>query len=151
MPSREILKVLEQHVELMEGECSCGFATCYPAHKAAMLEPVIERLLAAERAPMECGHPKACWMPQMISCPGPIPHEPEEFCECCESRCLACAQLKAEREKAREMCAVVASDPYIDEIKAHPDDPPSMVGEKIAKAIRQLKLTAPSSAEEGKK
>ena len=51
------------------------------------------------------------------------------------------ALLAAEREKVREMCAAVASDPYIDEIRAFANDPPSTVGEKIAKAIRQLDLT----------
>ena len=51
---------LEKHSEHPQGHCNCGFCVCGPLHQAAMLAPEIERLLADERKPMECGHPRAC-------------------------------------------------------------------------------------------
>ena len=55
----------------------------------------IERLLADEREPIECGHPKAClaWR-NVIATQG----EPGEVCG--QRYCSACA----ERERVREMC-----------------------------------------------
>jgi len=61
---------------------------------------VIERLLTDEREPMECGHPKACWIGEQVwkgesdAVPG------KEATWTVAPYCSACV----EREKVREMC-----------------------------------------------
>ena len=58
--------------------------------------PHVERLLADEREPMECGHPKACLVQREISNieknEGPL--NDTEYCSAC-----------VERERVRERCA----------------------------------------------
>ncbi|KKL61143.1 hypothetical protein LCGC14_2198250 [marine sediment metagenome] len=109
----------------------------------------IERLLADERQPMECGHPRACLKLtdeeeklllgyQAAPCSGAeTSHELRQKWQ----KCSACA----ERERVREMCAAVAKD-FCDE-----SEPGNSVSVKYLEdkygtldalqAIRQLDLT----------
>ena len=65
---------------------------------AISIAPEIERLLAAEREPMKCGHPKACLVP-IEGTIGILYANPEP-----NEQCSVCIQLEAERERVREMC-----------------------------------------------
>jgi len=109
----------------------------------------IERLLAAEREPMECGHPKACWheatLPTTLS-----------VCKWCLSLNLLEKVYQhagsIEREKVREMCAEVAKD-FCDE--SVPESPVSVqyLTDKYGtleaeQAIRQLDLTKDEGSQE---
>ncbi len=119
-----IENILEKHQPHPEGYCNCGFCVCGFLHQAAMLAPEIERLLAEERKPMECGHPKACLSPITVEYRDGTLEDAQE--------CSFCVQLKVEREKVRELCLKAAW------------------GTRGADAIRQLDLTkdlAPSMEE----
>ncbi|KKL84918.1 hypothetical protein LCGC14_1959970, partial [marine sediment metagenome] len=138
-------------------------------HLFANIQPngcLVCALLADERKPMECGHPKACWVqpePEReeifhevthdmamdagdMSLEGqPMPetiwHEKEPYCSAC-----------AEREKVREMCAKYLekqaaecadfADKETGEVRAAWNRGESWY-EDSADAIRQLDLTAP--------
>ena len=99
----------------------------------------IERFLAAEREPMECGHPKACLVEREITNieknEGPL--DDTEYCSAC-----------AERERVREMCAEI---PKIWGFKAIDSEVFKSEGIRtvvigmcdfIEREIRQLDLTA---------
>ncbi|KKK85045.1 hypothetical protein LCGC14_2777210, partial [marine sediment metagenome] len=100
--------------------------------------PHVVRLLADEREPMECGHPRACWVELKAEAP-------DGSMQGYAAECSACAG----REKVREMCALVAEE-ECDKVPGPDSDWPSRIGD----AIRQLDLTkelAPSSTEEKEK
>ena len=100
----------------------------------------IEHLLADEREPMECGHPKACLVQREISNieknEGPL--NDTEYCSAC-----------VEWERVREMCAEEAQSRCL---RVMDGDSPCKRCRQCASvvAIRQLDLTVPSSTEEGK-
>ncbi len=117
------------------------------------IKAIIERLLAAERKPMECGHPRACLSPITVEYRDGTLEDAQE--------CSFCVQLKAEREKVRETCAnvsMIAAALYCGVPKRvrHAIEAEGYVQEHwesvfasiVADKIRQLGLTAPSSTEE---
>ena len=98
-------------------------------------KPIVKRLLADERKPMECRHPKACLVQREISNieknEGPL--NDTEYCSVC-----------AERERVREMCAVLAGKTLVEELT------PQKIVRIVMEAIRQLDLTkdlAPNTEE----
>jgi len=136
---------------------------------AAISAKEIERLLAAEREPMECGHPKACLVPEhffeaMKPCNKPYD---VYVCEICgqnmhkhtdgggtawimKEYCSACD----EREKVRGMC-VEFLERYHGSLHEHQSvDAPlerSIVYESpkdVANKIRQLDLTKDEGSQE---
>ena len=99
-------------------------------------------LLTNERKPMECGHPKACWIHEDSS----DPDKRGVFYE--KGWCSACA----ERERVREMCAeVIAAEGRLWNRNEHPavDDALHAVYVDIGK-LDLTKDLAPSREEHGK-
>ena len=112
-------------------------------HPCEYVALTVERLLAQEREPTECGHPKSCLSPITVEYRDGTVEDAQE--------CSFCVQLKSEREKVREMCA------HYLEVEADRDtiveDELKPLGQTILKTaalhLRLLDLTAPSSTEEG--
>ncbi|KKL14090.1 hypothetical protein LCGC14_2519240 [marine sediment metagenome] len=114
-------------VEMLERALSLGSKEC-----VRLLAPEIERLLADEREPMECGHPRACWVELKAEAP-------DGSMQGYAAECSACA----EREKVREMCAAYVEGWINHQFKWRDAAP------LLADEIRQLDLTAPSTEEGG--
>ena len=94
--------------------------------------PHVKRLLADERKPMECGHPKAC-----------IEYVPEAFSEPGGTALVIGCSACAEREKVKKLCANAAWNFMVGGGMYDEDD--------VADEIRGLDLTkdlAPSTEEE---
>ena len=113
----------------------------------------IERLLAQEREPMECRHPKICLSPITVEYRDGTLEDAEE--------CSFCVQIKAEREKGREILSWTLGELQgrgYSEIKpkhacgytGNPEAAYCEFCDMWVKAQEYLDLTAPSSTEEGK-
>ncbi len=130
--SREIIERVTAELKAANQE----WLTMTPEEVAKFVAPIIERLLADERKPMKCEHPKACWIQEDSS----DPDKRGVFYE--KGWCSACA----EREKVREMFSAA-----LRKIEGG-DDGWNFALARAEKIIRQLDLTkdlAASSTEEG--
>ena len=156
--SREIVEKLAEEFHIAYEELAPTFS--YKTRKAsavpwkdvpeqnkrlmcAVIEKAMLPKLADERKPMECGHPRACWVELKAEAP-------DGSMQGYAAECSACA----ERERVRERCASAAIG-----VSMAPSEMPNDrlmlaqdVRRRCVETIRQLDLTkdlAPSTEEDG--
>ena len=113
-----------------EGACTCSMKP-----QVELMAPVVERLLAQEREPMDCGHSRICWL--SVCSAHPFYEQSCGNCQC--GRCSACA------ERDKFVVIIRRLTTYVDAYGPR-DHVNGAATKKLVKDARDL--TAPSTEEE---
>ena len=142
MSRDEITKALVEELKRLT------WLTDTPQPIAENLVPIVERLLADEREPMKCGHPRACLVSGLNK-----PIEPIELDS--STRCSACAERERVREVLNWALGELQGRGYSEATPKHacgytgnPEGAYCEFCDMWVKAQELLDLTAPSSTEE---